>query len=124
MSVSRGYVEKMSKILDPLNRFQERLAFHTKLLAHFEHHVQKAEAENIHVGFGYCSAFVQGEDNILYPLYYQRRTRLIGVPIRDLALYKAYGLCLKLGHSFEELGIKPRGFWRKDVYGAMTQIAI
>jgi hypothetical protein len=63
--------------------------------------------------------YVQSETG-MHAVYYDAKRNLIGVSDNYNPIFKK--VVLKTGHSFSELGITPKGYWRKNILGNLEPV--
>jgi hypothetical protein len=83
--------------------------------------VESATTANYYVVAGKTRLYVLNEDNVMYPIYIQRRLGLLGVPEGTHRTWRGKTV-LKTGRTFEELGISPKSYWRKGENECMNMI--
>jgi hypothetical protein len=65
--------------------------------------------------------YVLDEEGTMHPIYMQPRKTLLGIPEGTFKTGNNRTI-LKSGRSFEELGIRPRSYWKMDGFGQLKQL--
>jgi hypothetical protein len=95
------------------------LVMYKKKATNLEEHIALTGGKDYYTGAS-SNLFVLDTKGKMRPVFYNQRKGLIGVPQRTSPVFAS--LVLLTGRTFEELGITPKSYWRKDALGCLTEL--